>query len=180
MERVEFYDAAPWGTADKQWQSTNRAMGRLIRLHRKGLDRTKSMAERILRKLESIFPIMEELCRVTCPRCPDPCCIVNKVWIDFQDLILLHLTGQKIPPGQLNTAQYENCRYLKPGGCMLPRNLRPWGCNQYVCSTQIKNLQRSNRLRLNRLDTDIRSIRIERLDMEDAFVLTISQNRKQN
>lgn len=22
MERVEFYDAAPWGTADKQWQST--------------------------------------------------------------------------------------------------------------------------------------------------------------
>ena len=60
MDSVEFYDGAPWGAADRKWRETNRALNRLIGLHLKGLDRTKSMAERILRKLESIFPIMED------------------------------------------------------------------------------------------------------------------------
>ena len=174
MYDVDFYDNAPWGDADRRWRETNRALNRLIMLRLQDLDRSVSKARNIRRKLDVIYPIMDDLCRRTCPWCPEPCCIVNKVWIDFQDLVFLHLTSQSIPPGQLTTNQYETCRYLKSNGCILPRDIRPWGCTQYVCTTQIKNLQKRNRLAMDRLEAEIRSIRTERLDMEETFVQTIS------
>lgn len=175
MDSIEFYDDAPWGDADRTWRETNRALNRLISLYLPKLDLSISTARNIRCKLEAIFPIMEKLCRRTCPWCPEPCCIVNKVWIDFQDLVFLHLTSQLIPPGQLTTTQYDTCRYLKSDGCLLPRNIRPWGCTQYVCRTQIKNLQKRNRMEMVKLEAEIRSIRTERLDMEESFVHTISR-----
>jgi hypothetical protein len=178
MNAVQFYTDVPSGPADRMWQDSNRALQRLITRHQAGLERSMSIGQMILHLLESIFPLLDELCRSTCRWCPEPCCIVNKVWINFQDLLFLHLTGCSIPPGQLCGDQYAPCRYLGRNGCRLPRRIRPWGCTQYICSTQKKRLEKNHAGRQKHLEETIHAIRLARLDMEESFIEVVSNHRR--
>ena len=179
MASVTFYTDAPWGPADDRWQTTNRALKRLVDRHRADLQLTAEIGEKIRCALESLFPIFDQLCRSTCQWCPEPCCIVNKVWIDFQDLLFWHLIECTIPPGQLKSTDLEPCRYLKHRGCMLPRLIRPWGCTQYVCRTQQKRLLENNPAQEVYVDQTIQAIRLARFDMEASFVDIVLCDRHQ-
>ncbi|MCP4689126.1 MAG: hypothetical protein GY859_13815, partial [Desulfobacterales bacterium] len=125
--------------------------------------------------MASLFPVLDALCGLTCPWCPTPCCIFNKVWIDFNDLLFMHLAGQPIPPLQLTREAGEACCYLTHRGCLLPRPSRPWACTLYVCGTQHRALRKSRRFRDEELKNAIQSIKSARLDMEAALVRAVSQ-----
>jgi len=168
MTTVDFYPVAPWCNRDNKWKASNRALGEWIRCKRPALGPALAIAGEIRRQLESIFPLLDEICRVSCPWCPEPCCIVNKVWIDFQDLLFLHLLDLQIPPTQLNTADEDTCRYLTHRGCRLPRIIRPWACTLHTCPTQVQCLDKMSLAVQSEYHSAIRSIKKCRFDMTDA------------
>ncbi len=101
--------APPWGSTTT-WNAAKWNLDYLIRLHRPELDRAVNFAREVRVRLESIFPLMDDLCADTCPWCPDPCCLAAKVWVDFKDLLFLHLCCRQIPPVQLLPDLKKKCR----------------------------------------------------------------------
>ena len=175
MTPLRFFPAAD---ATGNWKASNRALGFLIGRHRAQLAPAVAIAQRIHGRLTSIFPVMDTLCRVTCPWCPEPCCIVNKVWLDFQDLLFMHLTGEPIPSAQLTEDTDEACRFLSPGGCSLPRIIRPWACTLFTCPTQRAVLRQKGPSVTENLDAMIAAVRIDRMDMEEVFTTVVVRSRR--
>lgn len=174
MATVEFFPVEPWCDGDNRWKASNRALGSWIECKWSELNTARKIAGVIRRQLESIFPLLDEISQFTCPWCPEPCCIVNKVWIDFQDLLFLNLLNLPIPSAQLNTGDGDACRYLTHRGCKLPRLLRPWACTLHMCPTQVRCLGRMSLPVQSGYHTAIQSIKKYRLDMADAVNPNIS------
>lgn len=168
-----FQLAPPWGSTT-MWREVNQSVDHLIRLHRLKLDRAVALALRVQIRLESIFSILDELCAVTCPWCPDPCCMKAKIWVDFQDLLFLHLCGQQIPPSQLLKDLKKTCRYLGLRGCTLPRITRPWVCTWYLCPSQVANLRKKSRSVQDTFSQAIQAIKAGRKEMEAEFIRVVS------
>jgi len=156
------------------WQEANRSLNYLIRLHRHKLSRTVSLAREVQVRLESIFSLLDDLCTVTCPWCPDPCCLLARVWVDFKDLLFLHLVGQQIPPSQLLTDLNSVCRYVGPRGCLLPRLARPWTCTWYLCSSQMTRLLQKSIPVQGKFNQAVQAIKTGRKEMEDEFIRVVS------
>jgi hypothetical protein len=102
------YAGPPWAGPD-QWAEANAAVLRL--LERPGLGAARARARGIAAGLAALAPAMERLCAATCPRCLEPCCLRARVWLDFRDLLFLHLSGQALPLGQLRAGPGEPCRH---------------------------------------------------------------------
>ena len=178
MTSTRFFSAAPGPMGGGTWQQSNLALGRLIRNRRTELGKASALAALIHKRLTDLFPLLDNLCRSTCPWCPDPCCIVNKVWFDFQDLLFMHLCEHPIPPVQLRGEMNDACPYLNHRGCMLPRIIRPWACTRYICATQANHLSKKTKSSRETLETAFASIRIARMGMEDALLEAISPERR--
>lgn len=118
------------------WNEANHTVAFLIDRHENHLHETLRIARNLLRKVVSLFPLLEELCRATCTYCPDPCCFSAYAWFDFKDLLFAHLNGLAIPSAQLMTDRKMICRYLGVRGCTLERMSRPWICTWYLCPAQ--------------------------------------------
>ena len=176
MATVEFYPAEPWWNGDNKWKASNRSLGSWIECRWNELSQARKIAREIRRQLESIFPLLDEISEVTCPWCPDPCCIVNKVWIDFEDLLFLHLLDLPIPPAQLDTGDGQTCRYLSHRGCRLPRLIRPWACTLHMCPTQVRGLDRKRPSVRSKYHSTIQSIKNHRFDMVGAVNRTVNLN----
>ena len=54
------------------------------------LRRAFLLAEEIGELLQTLFPVMEDLCQATCAGCRRPCCRRAHVWYDFKDLVFMH------------------------------------------------------------------------------------------
>jgi hypothetical protein len=111
---------------------------------------------------------------VTCPWCPDHCCLTAKVWFDFKDLLFLHLNGHQIPPAQLLSNLKETCAYWRPNGCKLPRIARPWVCTWYLCPTQTANLLQKPKSVRHNFSRAIQDIKTARKKMESEFIRIVS------
>ena len=94
------FSSIPWNTA-ALWQAANAGLGVSLDRNRAALDDARGHAQRLRHLLERTFPIMEELCRQTCPACTDVCCQRAWVWADFKDLLFFHLAGIDPPDHQL-------------------------------------------------------------------------------
>lgn len=180
MQGPTFFPVNVCHNVGREWRASNRALHRLIQHHRSNLEAAEHAAGRIRSPLQSLFPVLDQLCMATCPWCPEPCCIVNKVWFDFQDLLFFHLIGERLPPAQLASERRETCRYLAHRGCVLPRIIRPWACTMYVCGTQMRKLRRADEGVRERLQLTVQDIRIARLTMEEAFVNALNRQRLNN
>lgn len=163
----------PWNSI-ASWQEANRSLNFLIQRNLSELDRTMSLAHKVQTRLASIFSFLDDLCRVTCPWCPDPCCLSAKVWIDFKDLLFLHLGGHQIPPEQLMSNLKDVCRYWSLKGCVLQRMSRPWVCTWYLCSTQQANLRQKARHTQDEFSCLIQTVKACRTEMEAEFVRIVS------
>ncbi len=148
-------------------------MAHTIRLHRRNLHDAVNMARNIFADLQSTFPLMDELCARTCPKCPEPCCQVAKLWFDFRDLIFLHLNEIHIPDSQPLAHYDDTCRYLGPRGCVLPRQSRPWICTYYLCAVQTARLRKKSRVQLRELDRLLEKIKRNRKKLEDEYIRRI-------
>jgi hypothetical protein len=170
----------PWGDP-AEWHEANQTMKYLIRLHRSALNRAAAKAAEIQRLLASeIFPLMDELCLLTCPHCPDPCCLKATVWIDFQDMLFLNLSGQMIPPRQLMKARGETCAYLGIRGCTLPRMSRAWTCTRYMCPPQTAILRKRPSAVQDAFGEAIQAVKQARRDIEGLFISALSGLKKDN
>jgi len=163
----------PWG-APSDWAEANLTLESLTHIFFSELDHAKSLAMEIKENLESLFPMMDELSRTTCPWCPEPCCVNARIWIDFHDLLFLHLINQTLPPAQLQDNFKHDCRYFGHRGCSLPRLSRPWICTWYVCPTQMAVLRKKNQITVEYFTQTVRRIKSKRKDMEDEFIRVIS------
>lgn len=162
-------------TADRHWVSTNRALLAWLKTRCPALFLAQEIAASIRERIEALFPLMEDLCRATCPWCPEPCCIVTRVWFDFRDLLFFHLVAAPLPPGPIGR-KGSACRYLSGHGCRLPRLLRPWACSQYLCATQRRFLAKTKgKEKVLALDAEITEIAMMRIAMEEAVQKTVGQ-----
>lgn len=161
--------ALPWSTSSS-WSEALYALKRLVVRHAKELGPARTLAEAVRIHLESVFPALDALCRVTCPECPSPCCLEASVYADFRDLLFLVVLDLSPPPGQLRDAADASCRYHTPRGCILPRMQRPWICTWYLCARQKALLRQWPETDRQRLFSTLDAIRGERRAMEAAFL----------
>ena len=161
--------APPWATK-AEWKEANQTLAYLIRIHRPNLDRAAFHAETIRSGLQTIFPVLDELCAGTCRFCPEPCCVSAVVWVDFYDLLFMRLTGTDVPPTQLISHPDQTCRYLGPKGCSLPRMARPWACTWYLCPPQTARLRKKHPKDRKIFENAIRIVKAGRKQAESEFV----------
>ncbi len=163
----------PW-SSHKQWLEANQAVDYLITRHAENIKKAENLAIDIKNLLESIFPLFDELCADTCQFCPDPCCNVATVWIDFKDLLFLHLSKQLIPPHQLIRNPEMPCCYLRNRGCRLPRISRPWTCSLYLCPAQTSRLRKKDITVQKFFNKTILNVKAKRNEMEDEFIRVLA------
>lgn len=166
--------AAPLWGALADWNEAVRTMNHLVRLHHIGLNRATAEAREIFVQLSSMFPLLDDLCSQTCPRCPSPCCLTAKVWIDFRDLLFLNLSNRKPPPNPLIENLKGTCRYSSRSGCTLPRIIRPWTCTWYLCPPQVANLRGKPRSVRDAFSRAVASVKAGRKKMDAEFIRVVS------
>ena len=170
----EFFQALPlWGSSEA-WQEANRTMLHLVRTHHASLERATGFAREVLDQLMPIFSHLDDLCAVTCPWCPDPCCLAAKVWVDFKDLLFLHLIDQPAPPAQLMQKTDECCCYLGSRGCTLPRVARPWICTRYLCPAQLERIRKEPGSEKEFFEQAFQTVKTGRDNMETEFIRIVS------
>jgi hypothetical protein len=158
-----------------QWQKSNCALARLLAIHHRALGSAIALAVEIRRGIDELTPLMAALCIQTCRFCPEPCCIGNTVWIDFRDLLFLHLLDEPIPACQATSNPNHACPFLSHYGCRLPPRIRPWVCIKYICPTQRAILRRVGRPTAAALLGKIKQIEKKRIVMEAEVVRRIKR-----
>ena len=153
-------------------------LARLVAVHRRALGKAITMAVEIRRGIDELTPLMAALCNRTCRFCPEPCCIGNTVWIDFRDLLFLHLLESPIPACQATSNPQDACPFLSHHGCRLPPRIRPWMCIQYICPTQRTVLKRRGRPNSAALLAKIKRIEKKRIVMETEVVRRIKRRSR--
>ncbi len=165
--RVEA-EGPPW-SGPEAWAGVNQELACLIRGNRPDLDRAVQAAEAVRQGMGHLIPVWESLCAATQQQCQDNCCTAQRVWFDFRDLLLFHLLGLAIPPGQTRADLSEPCRYLSSRGCSLPRLTRPWRCSWYLCQPQVELLAAQPPKEQRRFSRLLRSVLENREEMDSSF-----------
>ncbi len=156
------------------WQEANQTLDHLIQMYDIKLKTAKSLARSVRKNLESIFPILDQVNALTCPWCPDTCCIAAKIWFDFKDLVFLHLNGLTIPSAQPIKSLKDSCRYLGPKGCTLNRTSRPWICTWYLCPTQTAILRKNTPQSEKKISKAFKAVKDSYRKMEWEFIQVTS------
>jgi len=162
----------PWGSTPA-WQEANASIDFHIKRYDLHLKPVIQIARDTRIRLESIFPGLDDICMMTCPRCPDACCLSASPWYDWRDLIFLHLNRISIPATQTISGFKETCCYLSHRGCTLPRITRPWICTWYLCPTQTANLKQRHDGQWQTLSRVLGEIKALRKKLENAFIRVI-------
>ena len=163
----------PWASP-ALWEAANQSIDYYLQRYHSDLKQTTFVAQEIKFGLNSIFPILDELCAHSCPWCPEPCCLSASVWFDFKDLLYLHFNKLHISPTQPKTDLRIPCKYLGLRGCRLPRIARPWICTWYLCPTQTAKLSNGNQAKHDLLNRAFAQIKSGRNLLESEFIRIIS------
>jgi len=133
------------------------------------LRRAVSAARLIQACTASLTPLLDDLCRRTCPHCPDPCCLGAKIWFDIGDLLAIHLNGLPMPEAQPISQWTAVCRYAGCRGCRLGRRDRPWICTWYLCPAQTALLRRSKGSTREIWETAVTEVKTLRAELKKWF-----------
>jgi hypothetical protein len=161
----------PWNTP-ALWHEANAGFAHVLHRNHRATDASRRLAHELLAQMAALFPLMDRLCRTTCPTCSDVCCRHACVWIDFRDLLFLHLAGLSVPDGQLLGGRGEHCRFACPDGCRLDRIRRPFICTWYLCPDQTRCL-REDPAEMRRTTKCLQRMKHLRRDMEIAFIRAV-------
>ncbi len=153
------------------WQAANSAVYFLLSSGRSACTECAlERAEALKAAYESLYPLLDELCRALCPRCSDPCCRRADPRFDLTDLVFIHLIKAPIPLGQPRGEGRSVCRYLGPCGCLLSRLSRPWICTWYLCPAQKRLLEENDPCGFVRFKETVSEIKKRRRQVEDCFI----------
>lgn len=155
------------------WSAANASLEHSLQRHRDALGPGRELAREVRRQLTPLFPLMDRLCLATCPACTDICCLRACVWIDFNDLLFLHLADIPPPPAQLLGHRGQRCRYGTPAGCRLERIRRPFVCTWYLCPAQT-GLLRQTPHQMQMVTQTLQRIKQLRREMEAAFIRVVA------
>ena len=162
----------PWGSVPA-WREANLSTDFHLKRYYPRLKSAMQIARETRIRLELIFPLLEDLCMMTCPRCPDACCLSASPWYDFRDLIFLHLNHLVIPLTQTIQGFKETCCYLSHKGCTLARITRPWICTWYLCPAQTANMKERSTKQWQTLSRVLGEIKARRKKLEGEFIRVI-------
>ena len=163
----------PWGSS-AQWMEAHQCLGYHLSRHTNAWKNTQAVAGLLETQLKALFPILDELCILTCPRCPEPCCLTAKIGFDFKDLLFLHLARKPVPLNPPLSAREDTCRYISHKGCMLPRSSRPWICTWYMCPAQTAILRKRDSRQGDAFNRIIHKIKKLREVLEEEFIRVVS------
>ena len=168
---MDFFCSVPW-LLHTTWEEANTSLSASLQRNWSALSDSRRYAGQLRHLLEDLFPLMEGLCHQTCPDCADICCRRAWVWVDFKDLLFMHLADIALPPQQLLRNQGDRCRYAGPAGCQLDRLQRPFICTWYLCPAQSRILDRqpSGKQHLSRTLEQIKS---HRKQMEESYIQAV-------
>ncbi len=160
----------PW-LEQSEWRAANATVSFLLDRYRRQASGLEKTAVLLREQLRSIFPVLDEMCAMSCAWCPDHCCLSARIWWDLRDLVFLHLNGREIPALQpIGLNEEHPCRYLGPRGCRLDRLDRPWICTWYLCPQQKAYLNHTAPRRLAVLQAQIADIQNGRKQLETDFI----------
>lgn len=155
----------------EQWQAVNAVIDYLLeRLGEGPLAVIRESAEALNGAYLAIYPVLENMCEMSCPWCEAPCCRVADPRFDLRDLLFIHLIGAPVPIGQPRGEGHGICRYLGPQGCRLPRRSRPWICTWYICPRQKQWLSSNDPRGLKAIERAVGAIKWMRRQLEDEFI----------
>lgn len=163
----------PW-SSPPHWKAVNDALGGRLERYSRRLAPARQHAEAIAHQFDLLGGWFDHLAADTCRVCPEPCCRHAKVWLDFKDLLFIHLQESSPPPHQLRRNLREPCRYLGCSGCTLPRPARPWVCTWYVCPAQRQAIARDIPGGMMRMEAARARVKDRRQAMVGAFLAALA------
>jgi hypothetical protein len=78
-------------------------------------------------------PLIEGYTKEVCPACVDVCCKQKHGVFQERDIIYRNALGADVPLHDESRSPEGPCQFLGPGGCTLPRWLRPFKCTWFFC-----------------------------------------------
>jgi hypothetical protein len=106
-----------------------------------GLQRVKTLAQKIKNGIEEISPFIQQTTLSVCPRCTDVCCISKHGYYNYEDLVYISALGLKLSSYEFGRKDSEPCQFLNRNGCSLKRSIRPSGCNWYFCDSLLEEME---------------------------------------
>ncbi len=162
----------PWST-ERLWWEIQEAFHLSLHHAADKISQARQHAKSIAHELDLLADWFEQLAGTTCRICEDPCCRHAKVWLDFRDLLFIHLHQEVLPPRQLRGNLREPCRYLGDQGCSLPQRSRPWICTWYICPSQRRKLERDAPWGSMQINAALLRVKAQREALEKAFMVAI-------
>jgi len=163
-----------WDTF-QTWREVHASLDHLLQIDPCSKSNVLFLAESIEAQINSLEPVLSELCTQTCPQCFHPCCEKATVRYDLRDLVYLHLLHKGLPLYQPKPEPGLPCYMLGKNGCTLPRYMRPFICTWYLCPQQMELIRSSSRKYLYCLPEQLQEIQKKRKQLEAELLLAFGK-----
>jgi hypothetical protein len=131
------------------------------------LQKVKELAKKVKERIEKIDPFIQQSTEAVCPRCTNVCCINKHGYHNSEDLIYMYALGLKLPDYTFNKDDSTPCQFLSDKGCVMPRSVRPSGCNWYFCDPLLEYMEARPEYR--KFDDGLRDVAELWLEMMEEF-----------
>ena len=129
--------------------------------------RVKEIAQKVKAGIEKINPFIQQSTEAVCPRCTNVCCINKHGYHNSEDLIYNYALGLRLPNYNFDTNDSAPCQFLSNKGCIMPRSVRPSGCNWYFCDPLLDHME--TRSEYGEFDNNLKDVAERWLEMMDEF-----------
>jgi len=131
------------------------------------LQRVREIARKVNEGLEKINPFIQQSTEAVCSKCTNVCCINKHGYHNSEDLIYIHALGLPLPDYNFDRDDATPCQFLSDKGCVMPRSVRPSGCNWYFCDSLLDHLE--TKPEYGKFDDGLRDVAELWLEMMDEF-----------
>jgi hypothetical protein len=131
------------------------------------LQRVRELAQKVKEGLDKINPFIQQSTEVVCPQCANVCCINKHGYHNSEDLVYIHALGLQLPDYNFDRDDSSFCQFLSKKGCVMPRSVRPSGCNWYFCDPLLEYMEA--RPEYGEFDDGLRDVAELWLEMMDEF-----------
>ncbi len=104
-------------------------------------EESKRLAQQIKSYLLEIDPFIDAYAKKVCSACTNICCLNKNSRYEYDDIIYILALREKFPIPKRNLEEKEPCYLLSEKGCIIPRYIRPFRCNWYLCDNLLKEME---------------------------------------
>jgi hypothetical protein len=135
--------------------------------------RVKELARRVKEGIEKINPFIQRSTEAVCPQCVNGCCINKHGYHNSEDFVYINALSLNLPHYNFDRDDSAPCQFLSDRGCVMPRSLRPSGCNWYFCDNLLDHME--SRSEYGKFDDDMMDVAEVWLEMMDEFAGVVKQ-----